>query len=237
MASLPKIDLSVAQSIQRTSRVPFFRPSSFSSSFLRPPQTKLLWIKSPGNPLLSVTDIAACAEIARKHGILLAVDNTLASPVLTRPLELGADIDMHSATKYLGGHSDVHGGALVVKEPELYQRLYFMQNATGAVMGPLESYLCSRALKTLEHHERPRRPAAMSLASTGAAQRCLPTAGIRHAARQICRNAVCPAGISQVRMKLQGLAAATGDGPHIYSPAPQDVRHVSPRFRRGFCFA
>lgn len=114
------------------------------------PQTKLLWIESPGNPLLSLTDIAACAELAKRRGVLLAVDNTLCSPVLSRPLELGADIVMHSATKFLGGHSDLLGGALVVRDMELFKRLYFVQNATGAVMGPLESFLCSRALKTLE---------------------------------------------------------------------------------------
>ncbi|HUY88581.1 MAG TPA: PLP-dependent aspartate aminotransferase family protein [Pirellulales bacterium] len=114
------------------------------------PRTKLLWIESPGNPLMSITDIAACARLARERGVLLAVDNTLASPALTRPLELGADLVMHSATKYIGGHSDVLGGALVVKDKQLYDRLYFVQNATGAVMGPLESFLCSRGLKTLE---------------------------------------------------------------------------------------
>ena len=114
------------------------------------PRTKLLWIESPGNPLMSLTDIAACARLARERGVLLAVDNTLASPALTRPLELGADLVMHSATKYIGGHSDVLGGALVVKDQALYDRLYFVQNATGAVMGPLEAFLCSRGLKTLE---------------------------------------------------------------------------------------
>jgi cystathionine beta-lyase/cystathionine gamma-synthase len=114
------------------------------------PETKLVWIESPGNPLLSITDIAACADIAHRHGALLGVDNTFATPVLTRPLELGADIVMHSATKYLGGHSDVLGGALVVKDQELFDRLYFVQNATGAVMGPMESFLCSRGIKTLE---------------------------------------------------------------------------------------
>lgn len=114
------------------------------------PETKLIWIESPGNPLMSITDIAACAEIAHRHGALLGVDNTFATPVLTRPLELGADIAMHSATKYLGGHSDVLGGALVVRDRELYDRLYFIQNATGAVMAPLESFLCSRGIKTLE---------------------------------------------------------------------------------------
>jgi cystathionine gamma-lyase len=109
-----------------------------------------LWVESPGNPLLSITDIAACAELARQRGILLGVDNTFASPVLTRPLELGADVVMHSATKYLGGHSDALGGALVVKDPELLAQLYFIQNATGAVMGPWDAFLCSRGLKTLE---------------------------------------------------------------------------------------
>lgn len=113
-------------------------------------QTKLLWIESPGNPLMSICDIAACAELAHRRGALLGVDNTFASPVLTRPLELGADIVMHSATKYLGGHSDLLGGALVVRDAALRDQLYFIQNATGAVMGPLESFLCARGLKTLE---------------------------------------------------------------------------------------
>jgi len=114
------------------------------------PETRLVWIESPGNPLMSITDIAACAELAHQHGALLGVDSTFATPVLTRPLELGADIVMHSATKYLGGHSDLLGGALVVGDRELFERLYFLQNATGAVMGPMEAFLCSRGLKTLE---------------------------------------------------------------------------------------
>lgn len=113
-------------------------------------RTRLVWIESPGNPLMTITDIAACAEVAHRHGALLGVDSTFATPVLTRPLELGADIVMHSATKYIGGHSDVLGGALVVRDRQLYDRLYYLQNATGAVMGPLESFLCSRGLKTLE---------------------------------------------------------------------------------------
>lgn len=114
------------------------------------PATRLVWIETPGNPLLSITDIAACAELAHRHGALVGVDSTFATPVLTRPLELGADIVMHSATKYLGGHSDLLGGVLVVRDRALFDRLYFLQNATGAVMGPLESFLCSRGLKTLE---------------------------------------------------------------------------------------
>lgn len=128
------------------------------------PRTKLLWIESPGNPLMSITDIAACAQLAHERGILLGVDNTLASPALTRPLELGADIVMHSATKYLGGHSDVLGGALVVKDKALFDRLYFVQNATGAVMGPLESFLCSRGLKTLELRVREQSRTALAIA-------------------------------------------------------------------------
>lgn len=128
------------------------------------PQTKLLWIESPGNPLMSITDIAACAEIARRRGILLGVDSTFATPVLTRPLELGADIVMHSATKYLGGHSDLLGGAIVVTDRQLYDRLYFVQNATGATLSSFESFLLSRGLKTLELRVREQSRTAWRLA-------------------------------------------------------------------------
>jgi len=127
-------------------------------------QTKLLWIETPGNPQMSITDIAAIAQIAHRHGVLLGVDNTFATPVLTRPLELGADIVMHSATKYLGGHSDLLGGALVVREQALYERLYFVQNATGGVMGPFECFLASRGLKTLELRVREQSHTAQRLA-------------------------------------------------------------------------
>lgn len=128
------------------------------------PNTKLLWIESPGNPLMSITNIRACADIAHRHNVLLGVDNTFASPVLTRPLELGADIVMHSATKYLGGHSDVLGGVLVVKDKSLFDELYFVQNSTGAVMSPLDSFLLSRGLKTLEIRVREQCKTAMQLA-------------------------------------------------------------------------
>ncbi len=128
------------------------------------PQTKLLWIESPGNPLMSITDIAACAELAKRRGLLLGVDSTFASPALTRPLELGADIVMHSATKYLGGHSDVLGGALVVKDKSLFDRLYFIQNATGAVLSPFDSFLVSRGIKTLELRMREQCRSAQRLA-------------------------------------------------------------------------
>lgn len=134
----------------------------FAAAFT--PQTKLAWIESPGNPLLSITDIAACAEIAHRHGALLGIDSTFATPVLTRPLELGADIVMHSVTKYFGGHSDVLGGALVVRDAELHKRLYFVQNATGAVLGPFECFLTSRGLKTMELRVREQCRTAQRLA-------------------------------------------------------------------------
>lgn len=112
-------------------------------------KTKLIWIETPTNPMMNIIDIRACAEIAKKHKVLLAVDNTFATPYLQRPLDLGADIVMHSATKYLGGHSDVVMGALVVKDEQLAERLYFIQNASGAVCGPQDSFLMLRGLKTL----------------------------------------------------------------------------------------
>ncbi len=114
------------------------------------PNTKMMWVESPGNPLMSITDLAACAAVAKKAGVLLGVDSTFATPVLTRPLELGIDIVQHSVTKYLAGHSDVLGGALVVKDKELFDRLYYIQNATGAVLDPFGSFLASRGIKTLE---------------------------------------------------------------------------------------
>jgi cystathionine beta-lyase/cystathionine gamma-synthase len=127
-------------------------------------RTKLAWIETPGNPRMSITDIAACAEIAHRHGALLGVDNTFATPALTRPLEFGADIVMHSATKYLGGHSDVLGGALVVRDPALHKRLYFSQNATGAVLAPWDCFLLSRGIKTLELRVREQSRTAQRLA-------------------------------------------------------------------------
>ncbi len=111
--------------------------------------TKLIWAETPTNPMMNVVDISACAAIAKKHQLLLAVDNTFATPYLQQPLTLGADIVMHSATKYLGGHSDVVMGSLVVRNQELAERLYFIQNASGAVCGPQDSFLVLRGIKTL----------------------------------------------------------------------------------------
>ena len=115
------------------------------------PSTRLVWLETPTNPLLRITDIRAVAEIVHAHPNhpLLVVDNTFATPYLQRPLELGADIVVHSMTKYLGGHSDVVGGAVVVKDRELAERLYFLQNAVGAVPGPMDCFLVLRGIKTL----------------------------------------------------------------------------------------
>ena len=113
------------------------------------PNTRLLWVETPSNPLLRVTDIAACAEIARGAGALSVVDNTFATPYLQQPLGLGADIVLHSTTKYLGGHSDVVGGALIVNDDGLHERLRFLQNAVGAVPGPMDCFLVLRGTKTL----------------------------------------------------------------------------------------
>ena len=111
--------------------------------------TKLMWLETPSNPLMRIIDIEACTSIAKKHRILAAVDNTFASPYLQNPLDLGADIVMHSVTKYLGGHSDVIMGALVVNDEKLYQDLAFIANSCGAVPGPQDSFLVLRGIKTL----------------------------------------------------------------------------------------
>jgi cystathionine beta-lyase/cystathionine gamma-synthase len=112
-------------------------------------ETRLVWVETPTNPLLNVVDIAAAAELAHAAGALCAVDNTFATPFLQRPLDLGADVVVHSSTKYLGGHSDVVGGALVTRLPELFERAGFLQNAVGAVPGPLDCWLVLRGVKTL----------------------------------------------------------------------------------------
>jgi cystathionine beta-lyase/cystathionine gamma-synthase len=113
--------------------------------------TRLVWLETPTNPNLRITDIQAVAEIVHAHPNrpLLVVDNTFATPYLQRPLELGADIVVHSMTKYLGGHSDVVGGAVIVRDQDLAEKLYFLQNAVGAVIGPMDSFLVLRGIKTL----------------------------------------------------------------------------------------
>ena len=114
------------------------------------PNSKLLWVETPTNPMLKIVDLQAVAAIAHRHGLLVAVDNTFASPILQRPLEQGADLVMHSATKFLNGHSDMVGGMLVVGDnSELAEQIAFLQNSVGAVQGPFDSFLALRGLKTL----------------------------------------------------------------------------------------
>jgi cystathionine gamma-lyase len=123
-------------------------PAAFESAIR--PQTRLVWVETPTNPLLKLVDLEAIATIAKRHRILAAADNTFASPWVQRPLEHGFDVVMHSATKYLNGHSDMVGGVLVVGgDAELRERLAFLQNAVGAVAGPFDSFLALRGLKTL----------------------------------------------------------------------------------------
>ena len=111
--------------------------------------TKLVWVETPTNPLMKLADIQEIAKITKKHKLLFAVDNTFATPYLQKPLDLGADIVMHSATKYLGGHSDVIAGALIIKDKDLGDELHFKQFATGGTLGPMDSYLVLRGIKTL----------------------------------------------------------------------------------------
>ena len=114
------------------------------------PETKMIWVETPTNPLLKLTDIAAVAAVAKKHNLLSVIDNTFATPALQRPLTLGIDIVVHSATKYIGGHSDVIGGVVVVNNQELADKLKFIQNATGGILGPFDSFLALRGVKTLD---------------------------------------------------------------------------------------
>ncbi|WP_258084230.1 cystathionine gamma-synthase [Thermococcus thermotolerans] len=120
--------------------------------------TRMVWLETPTNPLLKLADIRAISEIAHERGLIVVVDNTFASPYFQNPLDLGADIVLHSVTKYLGGHSDVVGGAVMVNDDEIYERLKFHQNAVGAILSPFDSWLVMRGIKTLavrmERHER-----------------------------------------------------------------------------------
>lgn len=127
--------------------VPMYDPAEVEKHLTE--KTKLLWIETPTNPMLNIVDIKAVCDLARSKGILTCVDNTFASPYLQNPLDLGADMVLHSATKYLGGHSDTVLGAVVTKEKELGERLHFIQNASGAVPGPMDCFLVLRGIKTL----------------------------------------------------------------------------------------
>ncbi len=129
------------------------------------PNTKLIWLETPTNPLLNLADIAAVAAIAHRHNLLLVVDNTFASPYFQQPLKLGADIVVHSTTKYINGHSDVIGGALVTNNEEAYQSIKFYQNAAGAVPSPFDSWLTLRGIKTLAVRMRQHEENALAVAN------------------------------------------------------------------------
>jgi cystathionine gamma-synthase len=142
-----------------------------------PAGTRLVWIETPTNPALRIVDVEAVAEIAHAHGALVVVDNTFATPYLTQPLRLGADVVVHSSTKYLGGHSDVVGGFVAVDDGELAERIGFVQNAAGAVPGPFDCYLVQRGVKTLavrmERHCANARAVAEALRAHPAVERVL----------------------------------------------------------------
>ena len=128
-------------------------------------RTRLVWAETIGNPRMTIPDLAEIARIAHGHGAKIGVDNTFGTPALLRPLEHGVDIVMHSATKYLGGHSDCLGGTLAVADPSLFDELYFIQNATGAVLDPVSSFLVARGLKTLDLRVRAQSETALKLAN------------------------------------------------------------------------
>ena len=128
------------------------------------PNTRILWLETPTNPLLSLVDIRALAEMAHQHKLIVVVDNTFASPYFQQPLHLGADIVVHSTTKYINGHSDVIGGALIVNDADLYESLKFHQNAAGGVPGPFDSWLTLRGIKTLSVRMRQHAENAMTVA-------------------------------------------------------------------------
>ncbi len=177
------------------------------------PNTKLVWVESPGNPRLSITDLAACAELAHQRGALFGCDNTFATPVLSRPLELGADIVMHSATKYYGGHSDVMGGLLAVRDKKLYDELYFLQNSIGAVLSPFDCFLVQRGLKTMELRVRAQSHTAQRLAEWlaghAAVKRVLYPGLPNHPGHDIAKRQMSGMFGAMLTLELKGDFAAT----------------------------
>lgn len=146
----------------KTTFVDGTNPKNFENAITN--NTKLIWLETPTNPLLKLTDIEAVSKITKSKNIFLAVDNTFASPFFQKPLELGANIVVHSTTKYLGGHSDIIGGAVIVNNDNIYQKLKFYQNAVGAVPGPLDSWLVLRGIKTLAIRMKKHEENAMKIA-------------------------------------------------------------------------
>ena len=174
-------------------------------------ETKLIWLETPTNPLLKLAPIAAISRLARERGIWTVVDNTFASSYNQRPLTLGADIVLHSTTKYLGGHSDVIGGALITSNDELYERLKFLQNAAGAVPGPFDSWLVLRGLKTLairmREHERNAHAVAQFLNEHSAVEKVIYPGLPSHPQHGLAREQMCGFG-GMISIILKGDAAA-----------------------------
>lgn len=177
------------------------------------PNTRLVWLETPSNPLLRISDLRAVADLVHRArpGAWLAVDNTFATPYLQRPLELGADLVIHSTTKYLGGHSDVVGGAVVVRSSELHERLAFLQNAVGAVPGPLDCFLVLRGLKTLavrmDRHALNAAAVAEYLAAQSQVERVIYPFHASHPEQDLARRQMRSGG-GMVSVTLRGGAAA-----------------------------
>jgi cystathionine gamma-synthase len=175
------------------------------------PSTRLLWLETPTNPLLKLADIQRLAQIARTHGARTLVDNTFASPFFQRPLELGADLVLHSTTKYLGGHSDVVGGAILLNDEELYARLKFLQNAAGGVPGPWDSWLVLRGVKTLavrmRQHEQNAFAVARLLEEHRAVERVIYPGLPSHPQHELARRQMCGFG-GMISFTLHGGEAA-----------------------------
>lgn len=189
------------------------------------PETRLVWLETPTNPMLRLSDVAALAEVAHGGGAWLAVDNTFASPILQRPLALGADIVIHSTTKYLAGHSDVVGGAVVVDDTAVYERLKFLQNAVGAVPGPMDCFLTLRGLKTLalrmrQHCHNAAQVAAFLEEHTAVSQVYYPglSSHPQHALAQ--RQMSAPGGMISFTLRGgEAAARAVATGTHLFTLA------------------
>ena len=178
---------------------------------VRPGRTALLWVETPSNPLLGIADLAAWAQIAHDAGALLVVDNTFASPYLQRPLDLGADVVVHSTTKYIGGHSDVIGGALVIPDAALAEQVKFQQFAAGAVNGPMDAYLTTRGLKTLgvrmDRHQANAQAVAEWLTGRAEVSQVLYPGLPDHPGHELARRQMRGFG-GMVSLRLSGGAAA-----------------------------
>ncbi|KAA1259212.1 Cystathionine beta-lyase [Rubripirellula obstinata] len=177
--------------------------------------TKLIWFESIGNPRLSIPDLKAIASLAKSKDIRTGVDNTFATPALLRPLELGIDIVMHSATKYLGGHSDCMGGTLSVADQALFDELYFIQNATGAVLDPLSCFLVTRGLKTLDLRVREQSKTALELSQWLQQHSCVKSVlypGLAsHPQHELARQTLQGGFGAMVTFELDGTIAQTAN--------------------------